>query len=56
LRDNFKPQFDFQQRKTGLILKWEAEKSTYHNEFDVRKPLVVSTSERSEELRLYNKF
>jgi hypothetical protein len=24
------------------------------NELDVRKPLVVSTSQRSEELRLYN--
>jgi hypothetical protein len=33
------------------IRRW---KSTYLNELDVRKPLVVSVSERSEELRLYN--
>jgi hypothetical protein len=29
-------------------------KITYLNELDVRKPLVVSISHRSEELRLYN--
>ncbi len=29
-------------------------KSTYINEFDARKSLVVSISERSEELWLYN--
>jgi hypothetical protein len=32
----------------------KAEKSTYLIELDVRKPLVVSVSQRSEELRLYN--
>jgi hypothetical protein len=31
----------------GLILKKEAEKSTYINEPDARKPLVVSVSQRS---------
>ncbi len=40
--------------KQGLILEQEAEKSTYLNELDVRKPLVVSISQRIEELRLYN--
>jgi hypothetical protein len=41
--------------KQGLILEKEAErKSTYPNELDVRKPLVVSISQRSEGLRLYN--
>jgi hypothetical protein len=30
------------------------EKSTYLNELDVRKQLVVSISQRREELRLYN--
>jgi electron transfer flavoprotein alpha/beta subunit len=40
--------------KQGLILEQEAEKSTYLNELDVRKPLVISISQRSEELRLYN--
>jgi hypothetical protein len=29
-------------------------RSTNLNELDVRKPLVVSLSQRSEELRLYN--
>jgi hypothetical protein len=37
-----------------LILEYEAEKGTHLNELDVRKPLVVSTSQRSEELRIYN--
>jgi hypothetical protein len=40
--------------KQGLILEQEAEKSTYLNELDVRKPFVASISQRSEELRLYN--
>jgi hypothetical protein len=40
--------------KQGLILEQEAEKSAYLNELDVRKSLVVSISQRSEELRLYN--
>jgi hypothetical protein len=40
--------------KQGLILQQEAEKSTYLNELNVKKkPLVVSISQRSEELRLY---
>jgi hypothetical protein len=40
--------------KQGLILGHEAEESTNLNELDVRKPLVVSISQKSEELRLYN--
>ncbi len=40
--------------KQGLILEWEAEKSTYLNELDVRKPSLVSISKRSEELSRYN--
>jgi hypothetical protein len=40
--------------KQGLILEEEAEESIYLNELDVRKPLVVSISQRSDELRLYN--
>ncbi len=41
--------------KQGLIcLGQEAEKSTCLNELDIRKQLVVSISQRSEELRLYN--
>jgi hypothetical protein len=40
--------------KQWLILEKEAENSTYLNELDVRKPLVVFISQRSEELRLYN--
>jgi electron transfer flavoprotein alpha/beta subunit len=44
----------FQTVKQGLILEQEAEKSTYLNELDAREPLVVSISQRSEELRLYN--
>jgi hypothetical protein len=46
LRDSFKPRFAFQQS----ILKSEAEKSTYLIVLDVRKPGVVSISQRSEEL------
>jgi hypothetical protein len=38
--------------KQGLILEKEAEKMTYLNELDVRKRLVVSIAQRSEELRL----
>ncbi len=52
LCDNFKPPIRFSGVKQGLILEEEAEKSTYLNELDVRKPLVVSISHRSEELRL----
>jgi hypothetical protein len=40
--------------KQGFILDYKTEKSTYLNELDVRKPLVVSISQGSEELRLYN--
>jgi hypothetical protein len=40
--------------KQGLIQEYEAEKITYMNELLVRKPLVISISQRSEELRLYN--
>ncbi len=40
--------------KQGLILEYKAEMSTYQNELNVRKPLVVSISQRSEELRLHN--
>jgi hypothetical protein len=36
------------------MLDSEAEKRTYLNELDVRKPSVVSISQRSEELWLYN--
>jgi hypothetical protein len=37
-----------------LILEQEAEKSTYLNERDVRKQLVVSIPQKSEEMRNYN--
>jgi hypothetical protein len=37
--------------KEGLILVYEAEKSSYLIELDVRKPLVESISKISEELR-----
>jgi hypothetical protein len=40
--------------KQGFILEQEAENGTYLNELDVRKPLVESVSQTSEELRLYN--
>jgi hypothetical protein len=40
--------------KDGLILEQEAETRTYQKELDVRKPLVVSISQRSGELRLYD--
>jgi hypothetical protein len=35
-------------------MEHEAEKSTYLIELDARKPLMVSISQRSEELRLDN--
>ncbi len=38
---------------TGVNPGIRSRKSTYLNELDVRKPLVVSNSRRSEELRLY---
>jgi hypothetical protein len=37
-----------------LILEEEAEKGTSQNELNVRKPLVESISQRSEEERLCN--
>jgi hypothetical protein len=40
--------------ETGVNPGIKSGKSTYLNELDVRKPLVVSISQRSEELRLYN--
>jgi hypothetical protein len=40
--------------KQALILEYEAEKSTYLIELDVTEPLVVSISQRGEELRLYS--
>jgi hypothetical protein len=39
---------------TGVNLGIRSCKSTYLNELDVRKPLVVSLSQRNEEMRLYN--
>jgi hypothetical protein len=43
--------------KKGLIYECNAEsRSTYLNDADVRKPLVVSILGRSEELRFYNVF
>jgi hypothetical protein len=40
--------------KTRINSEIRSWKSAYLNELDVRKPLVVSISQRSEELRLYN--
>jgi hypothetical protein len=40
--------------KTGVNPGIRSWKSTHLNELNVRKPLVVSISQRSEELRLYN--
>jgi hypothetical protein len=37
---------------TPFIISWK--KTTYVNDLDVRKPLVVYISRRSEELKLYN--
>jgi hypothetical protein len=50
----FQIQIGFSAVKQGLILEWEAEENTHLNRLDVRKPLVVSISRRSEKLRLYN--
>ncbi len=44
----------FQAVKQGLMLGSEAAKCTYLNELNVRKPLVVFISPRSEKRRLYN--
>jgi hypothetical protein len=40
--------------ETGVGLGITSWKSTDRNELDVRKPLLVSISHRSEELRFYN--
>jgi hypothetical protein len=40
--------------KPRLILQQDAERSNYLIELDVREPLVVSFSQESEELKLYN--
>jgi hypothetical protein len=40
--------------ETGVNPGIKAVKSAYLHELDVRKPLVVTISQRSEELRLYN--
>jgi hypothetical protein len=53
LRDKFKPD-RFPAEKQGLILEYEAGKSTKLIELDARKPLAKSILQRSEELRLYN--
>jgi hypothetical protein len=37
-----------------LIHEYEAEKSSWLNELDVRKPFEESITQRSEDLRLYN--
>jgi hypothetical protein len=54
LRDIFKTQVCFPAMKQELILELAAEENIYLNALDVIKPLVVSTSQRSEELRLYD--
>jgi hypothetical protein len=40
--------------ETGVNPEIRSWKSTHLNELDVRKPLVLSFSQRSQELRLYN--
>jgi hypothetical protein len=40
--------------ETTVNLGIKAEKSLYLNELDVRKPLVVPISQRSEVMRLYD--
>jgi hypothetical protein len=40
--------------KKGLEMDYKAEISAFLNELNNRKPLVVSVSQRIEELRLYN--
>jgi hypothetical protein len=58
LSDKFKRRYirliAFQQWNSGYNPGIRSLKSTYVIELDVRKPLVVSISQRSEELRLYN--
>jgi hypothetical protein len=38
----------------GLLLEYEAENNAHQIKLEVRKPLVVSISQKREELRLYN--
>jgi hypothetical protein len=40
--------------KKRIILGYEAEKNIHLNELNIRKPLVVSISQRSEDMRLNN--
>ncbi len=47
----FQTPIRFPAVKQGLILEWEAERCTNLKELNVRKPLVVSISQRSEELK-----
>jgi hypothetical protein len=54
LRDDFKIPISFSAVKQRLNLGYKAEKISRQNEFDVRKPLMVSIAQRSEELRLCN--
>ncbi len=51
---HFQTPIRFQAVKQVLILEYVAGRSTFLIELDVRKPLVVSLSRRSEELRLNN--
>jgi hypothetical protein len=53
LRDNFNPDL-LSNRETGVNPEIRTEKSTDLNELDVRKLLMISISQRSEELRLHN--
>ncbi len=53
-RDNKETLICFPVVTLGLILEIKAEKRSCLNELDVRKPLVVSISQRSDKLRLYN--
>ncbi len=48
LRDKFKIPDYLSSCEPGLILEWEAEKSTCLIELDVRKPFVASIPRRSE--------
>ncbi len=50
----FQTLISFPAVKRGLIIEYEDVKGTYLIEFDVRKPLVVSISQKNEELRFYN--
>jgi hypothetical protein len=53
LRDNSKPPTGFQAEKLGCILQQEHGKCAFLNGLDIRKPLVVCISQRSEELTLH---